>query len=548
MKLGYSYQRFSRPEQAKGDSIRRQIELRDAWCEKNKVTLDTGITLQDLGVSGFTGLHRSNPDRYALAAFLDLVNSGRIPRDSYLIIENLDRLSREHTRPALMLFLGLLEAGINVVTLEPEYVYGHDSTDQFSIIIALAELSRGHGESVRKSKTVGAAWRQKKAKASTKPVTAMCPFWLKLVDDKFEKIPDRVKVVRDIFDMCINGLGVGAICRTLMVDKVRPFKGRLWQKSSVARILSNRAVMGEYQPHVGSKLRKPVGDAIKGYYPVVITEEVFADAQQAMKGRKKSGGRERTKCTNLFTSLVFDAEDGTKWNVENKGEKNSKQGGLIFTNTEAQLQATAPRKAFPYDIFERAMLVSLREITAADLSSNSQRADAARLTVLTQQIAENTKRTQDIQQQLEDSPDITGLVVVLGNLEKKRKELVAEYETAKRKLSTPVADGAEQVRGLVEMLEQAGENKTQVRTKLRAKIASVVDRFTVNYHTKGKREVRNITVSISFRHVDYKRVVRFDYAPRGTNGVPLGHKQKPRVRSYDNGIGTTSKTSFKPKS
>jgi DNA invertase Pin-like site-specific DNA recombinase len=66
--------------------------------------------LQDLGVSGFTGLHRSNPDRYALAAFLEAVSQGRIPKDSYFIVENLDRLSREHSRPAMLLFLGILAA------------------------------------------------------------------------------------------------------------------------------------------------------------------------------------------------------------------------------------------------------------------------------------------------------------------------------------------------------------------------------------------------------------------------------------------------------
>jgi hypothetical protein len=33
--VAYSYIRFSSPEQAKGDSVRRQAELRDAWLERN---------------------------------------------------------------------------------------------------------------------------------------------------------------------------------------------------------------------------------------------------------------------------------------------------------------------------------------------------------------------------------------------------------------------------------------------------------------------------------------------------------------------------------
>lgn len=551
MKIGFSYQRFSKPEQAKGDSIRRQIALRDGWCERHGVTLDTSVTLQDLGVSGFTGQHISNPDRYALAAFLELVQTGRVPNDSYLIIENLDRLTRQHARPALMLFLGLLEAGVNVVTLDPEHVYRHDSTDEFSIMIALSELMRGHRESARKSATVGAAWREKKQHAAGRPVTAMCPFWLKLVGDKkaatrtFEKIPDRVAVIQRIFKMCIEGLGVGAICRTLNLEKVPTFRGVHWQKSSVARILSNRAVVGEYQPHVGHKVRKPTGAPIPNYYPEIVTDTVFWEADAALKKRKRSGGRARTKCSNLFTSLVFDAEDKTKWNIENKGPVNSHQGGLVLANSEATLKQIAERKSFPYDLFERAILLSLREVSAVDLASNNNQSEAVRLTAISAQLSDNATRTEDIQRQLEQNPDITGLVVVLGKLEKRKRELIAEYEEVKRTLSTPVAEGAEQVRGLVEMLEKA-EDKTALRVKLRAKIAAVVDRITIGYASKGKRLGRSITATIHFKHVTYKRVVRFDYKPRGTVGVKLKPKAET-VRSYDNGIGTTSKTSKKPK-
>src|SRR5262245_10201007 len=115
--LAYSYVRFSTPEQAKGDSLRRQAEAAADWCQRHQVTLDTGTTLRDLGRSAYLGEHRKNPDRYALAAFLKMVDAGKIPRGSYLIIESLDRLTREHVRAGLMLLLGLIEAGVCIVQL-----------------------------------------------------------------------------------------------------------------------------------------------------------------------------------------------------------------------------------------------------------------------------------------------------------------------------------------------------------------------------------------------------------------------------------------------
>src|SRR5436305_1352308 len=91
----YSYIRFSHPDQAKGDSVRRQTEAAAEWCACHGVTLDQSTTLRDLGKSAYTGAHRKNPDRHALAAFLKLVEDGRVPAGSYLLVENLDRLSRE---------------------------------------------------------------------------------------------------------------------------------------------------------------------------------------------------------------------------------------------------------------------------------------------------------------------------------------------------------------------------------------------------------------------------------------------------------------------
>src|SRR5262245_22307079 len=122
--LAYSYVRWSSSKQAEGDSLRRQTEATRDWCKRNHVVLDKSLNLLDAGKSAYTGTHRSNPDRHALALFLKMVEDGRVPEGSYLIIENLDRLSREHIRPALTLFLNLIEAGIRVVQLKPvEMVY-----------------------------------------------------------------------------------------------------------------------------------------------------------------------------------------------------------------------------------------------------------------------------------------------------------------------------------------------------------------------------------------------------------------------------------------
>src|ERR1043166_5012432 len=154
--IAVSYLRFSTPDQRKGDSLRRQTDATEKWCQRKGIPLDEDISCTDAGRSAFKGAHRS--DKAALGQFLDTVRAGKVPRGSYLIIENLDRLSREEERTALRLWLDILDAGINIVQLHPETEFRHERSDMTDIIRAIIELSRGHCESRMKSVRTAANW------------------------------------------------------------------------------------------------------------------------------------------------------------------------------------------------------------------------------------------------------------------------------------------------------------------------------------------------------------------------------------------------------
>src|SRR5262245_48657898 len=104
----FSYIRFSHPKQSEGDSLRRQVALTREGCHRHKAALDESVTLPDLGKSACTRKHRATPDRHALDAFLRLIEKERVPRGSYLVIEHLDRLSREDEVPACHLLTSIL--------------------------------------------------------------------------------------------------------------------------------------------------------------------------------------------------------------------------------------------------------------------------------------------------------------------------------------------------------------------------------------------------------------------------------------------------------
>jgi DNA invertase Pin-like site-specific DNA recombinase len=113
--LAISYVRFSTIEQLGGDSIRRQTEATEAYCKKNGLTLTDDYRLKDLGKSAYKGVHRSATG--ALGQLEKQVEAGKIPKGTVLVVENLDRLSREDIVSAQLLLLNLINKGIEIVAL-----------------------------------------------------------------------------------------------------------------------------------------------------------------------------------------------------------------------------------------------------------------------------------------------------------------------------------------------------------------------------------------------------------------------------------------------
>ena len=89
-KIAYSYLKFSTPEQASGDSRRRQLAMAEKYATDNNLKLDRQLSFRDLGVSAFRG---RNAKEGALRAFLEAIEHNLVPQGSVLLVESLDRLS-----------------------------------------------------------------------------------------------------------------------------------------------------------------------------------------------------------------------------------------------------------------------------------------------------------------------------------------------------------------------------------------------------------------------------------------------------------------------
>src|ERR1035437_68430 len=103
----FSYLRFSSKPQELGASKARQLAMSEKWAAEKGLTIETHY--EDLGVSAFKGKHRTEGN---LAGFLTAVKTGKIESGSTLLIESIDRLSREEVGKALRFFMDIIDAGI----------------------------------------------------------------------------------------------------------------------------------------------------------------------------------------------------------------------------------------------------------------------------------------------------------------------------------------------------------------------------------------------------------------------------------------------------
>ena len=306
----YSYVRFSTADQIKGDSLRRQTEATAKWCKQHDVELVESY--HDLGVSAFRG---KNAEIGALRKFLDLAKAGRIEKDSYLVVESLDRLSRSAILDAFELFLGIIKTGVIVVTLSDQHIYDKAKINDGNftdLIISLTVLSRANEESRMKSQRIGAAWRNKRARVGEEKLTSVCVAWLRLAEDRkhFEQIPERVNVVKRIFKLARNGKGAHGIATILRTEKVKPFgRGFTWHVSYVRKILESRATIGELIPTERQNGEATPLDPIPNYYPAVVSKEAFATVQQLRKARPNLRGKASDR--NVFSKLAFDPKGNT---------------------------------------------------------------------------------------------------------------------------------------------------------------------------------------------------------------------------------------------
>lgn len=481
MPVAYSYVRFSSPEQLKGDSLRRQLELSEKYAAEHGLELDTTLKLRDLGLSAY---HKANVEKGALGVFFEAIKDGRIKRGSYLLVESLDRLSRATVLDAQRQFQDIILAGITIVTLADGMTYSEETIRQnfASLLYSLVIMSRAHEESDIKSKRVRAAWVKKQLDAPNKIVTKVIPSWLEIVDGKFSIIEEKAEIVREIFRLTRAGYGQHLLERKLNSEGLKPFgRGKQWHRSYIIKILRGRTVLGEYQPMTGKgAARKPHGSPIVGYYPAIITEEEYYAAQNAIDVRTTRGGRKGAGISNVFSGLCKCGYCGGNMRYENKGEGTSWQ---YLGCSRAKSGLGCKYVLWQYYDFESTVLSKLSGIDIASILDDDG-AEVAKLKLPSEsgRLEEVRDRIKKLLRVVEVADDLEDFNVRLADLKAQERTLARSVRELQElsKLPLLTRQHFENFKRLREALDSAsGEELIDLRLRVSHELKRLLDRIEI---------------------------------------------------------------------
>ncbi|MEH6690625.1 MAG: recombinase family protein [Pseudorhizobium pelagicum] len=363
MTKAYSYLRFSTPEQSRGDSFRRQSAAARDYAELHGLEL-VDDSFEDLGVSAFRG---KNSETGALGRFLSAVEDGVVERGSYLLVESLDRISRQIARRAVRVMEDICDAGITLVTLGDGRRYDKDSldSDPMAFMYAYMVAIRANEESEVKARRLKSVWERKRKEAATKRLTTKCPQWLiaNPAGDGFTILPERAAVVSRIFEMAAAGRGQQSIAENLNREEVPTFgRASHWQRTYIAKILNNPAVIGTLVPHyveyVQDRRRRIPTDSVPNYYPPAVSEDLYQEVQSMRLGTAspKRGRHASRQLQNILGGLAKCPKCAGTMTRVSKGPK----GGRPYLVCAAAKQGSGcTYTSVQYEIIEKTILTNL---------------------------------------------------------------------------------------------------------------------------------------------------------------------------------------------
>ncbi|UCQ40065.1 recombinase family protein [Edwardsiella piscicida] len=303
---------FTQTTEQGGYGLSRQHTTFDSFLQYCNEVIPQDLPRLDLervtylNDSGLSAYHALNWNKGQLGQLYQQIENGIIS-NAYLIVENIDRLSRRNPFDAIQKISFMIQHGLYIFEIETNQIFSHNRPE--SLLALQMSLNRSYSESKRKSVITIKNFKNRidrylqDGELFTKSSKSI-PRWFD-IDVKNKKLiqNDIATTIQKIFEMYADGFGNGTICKRLNDDGLLDVK-RHWNTITLSRVLRDRRLIGEKR--YGRICRaKEDEELIENFWPPVISRKLF-DRVQAIIGNHKVSHIDKTtkKQKNLFHGLT----------------------------------------------------------------------------------------------------------------------------------------------------------------------------------------------------------------------------------------------------
>lgn len=558
------YIRFSTAQQEEGDSRRRQRDDCARFCKEKGLNVVEWV--EDLGRSAWRGDHLTYGN---LGKLTERIRRREIPDGTVLVVEKLDRLSREKPRTIRRWIEDVTDQGIRIAQIAPERwidaEYLDDGRNMGAMIETAYEYNAAHQYSENISYRVGKRWTEKRelAAAGHGILTATSPGWLQAVGEwggkntpdnrHFELIPERAAIVVKVYQLAADGMGSWGIANYLNERNVEPWGKRAatstrsrWNHTSVLNILNSPAVEGIHYPMTSEGKKRVRTGQVLHCYPRI--EELNADLiarARAQLSKRKSGATRSNTGRNLLASLARCGECAGYMILRTRGHKEGPFAYLQCDN--AYKHKCSSRGMFNYRHLEPAILDAVLHLSLDDSffsvadKSAELRIALAELDKKLRDTKEERDNTRALLRRMPDDDQLMGdwqaLTTQVKELEGERTVLAAAFAQANGEISD--AEHLKRVHNYRVALNDEDEEvrrtaRLRVRDALRTVVGSVTCQQGDNPDGSGKRlnvELANGLIGFSFDNTGaLKQQWDFRNSPDHIHGLTAGEMAENKER------------------
>ncbi|MCW1971994.1 UNVERIFIED_ORG: DNA invertase Pin-like site-specific DNA recombinase [Pantoea agglomerans] len=488
----YSYVRWSSDRQATGTTLARQTESARLFAAEHDLVY---VEILDAGVSAFKG---KNSKQGALADFIAAVESGAIPSDSWLYVENLDRLSRADATTANELFLKLLRLGLTLVTGMDGKTFTLDSVNlnPTDLMLSILLFMRANEESRTKQKRVygnvaALVERHNQGLPVNIKSAGSSPWWIDDRGSQYESVkphPVHWSAGKKIVELLLEGWGCYRVATYLnerpeIYPPPRGNKGKgmkrkqSWVVANLTKMRRNRAMIGQKVITVNDMTYR-----LNDYFPSLCTETEFALMQDiSQKNRIQQGAEKKVitllsglgvlRCGHCNGSMTFFSKLGKIRYVCQTGRNQNSDCG-VWSVQGALVEALAIRAI----IYGHSMQVMSGGTQAPSLEPQIEECK--------QRLISFDDRISNLTQAIAMGGNLSSLVTVLTGLEDEKTKTLLEIDRLAQQeaLKGSDADVDERIQEIIGLMtvNLLNDSSHPDRMKIREIVRAVLPAVTIS--------------------------------------------------------------------